>query len=146
MTRPSSTSFDRDGNGILGKTELTKVLHLLKRGHEVRAQHVLLFLSFVDVDDSSTVSFAEFALALKRAQDDFVLKEVSLLCERGACGGGLSVDSTPWHQVLALENLAEEARLLAEEITAGASRQDLLRSRKRRASVATPVARHSKRE
>lgn len=69
-------SFDKDGNCILGRDELMQVLHLLKRGAEVKQQHVLLFLSFVDVDDSNTVSFAEFALALKRAQDDFVLKEV----------------------------------------------------------------------
>jgi len=69
-------SFDKDGNGILGRDELMRVLSLLQREAAVAPHHRLLFLSFVDVDDSNTVSFAEFALALKRAQDDFVLKEV----------------------------------------------------------------------
>ena len=89
-------SFDADHNGILSKRELPKVLEHLKKGKKLKPQHMKMFRSFVDVDSSDTVSFAEFALALKRAQDDFVLNEV-----------------------LEIEDLAQQAEVLATRIRNG---------------------------
>lgn len=88
--------FDADGNGILSMTELPGVLDRLKKGEKLKPQYMKMFLSFVDVDASATVTFAEFALALKRAQDDFVLNEV-----------------------LDIANLAEQAKKLADQIREG---------------------------
>jgi len=70
-----STALTKTATEFLGRTS-SCVLSLLQREAAVAPHHRLLFLSFVDVDDSNTVSFEEFALALKRAEDDFVLKEV----------------------------------------------------------------------
>ena len=68
-------SFDKDGNGISRADELMRPVSVATRSGGCPAPSTP-FLSFVDVDDSNTVSFEEFALALKRAEDDFVLKEV----------------------------------------------------------------------
>lgn len=94
------THFDANGDGILSVDELPKVLDHLKRGERLQPHHMKLFTSFVDVDDSETVSFAEFALALKRAQDDFVL-----------------------NQVLDIDDLAARADRLATAIQAGTLRE-----------------------
>ena len=48
---PPLLSYDESGDGSLSRRELSKLLHRLKRGAPLKQHHVLLFMSFVDVDD-----------------------------------------------------------------------------------------------
>jgi len=88
-------AFDVDGNKTLGRDEL-QALFTIMMGYSLPEHHMQMLLSFVDVDGSNTASFAEFALALQRAQDDFVLQ-----------------------QVLQLKSLAQATRALADDVRSG---------------------------
>mmetsp|Transcript_6431 Transcript_6431/g.22938 ORF Transcript_6431/g.22938 Transcript_6431/m.22938 type:complete len:1202 (-) Transcript_6431:30-3635(-) len=90
------TAFDANASGNLDGEELQD-LFLILLGYSLPPHHMAMVMSFVDVDGSDTATFAEFALALQRSQDDFVLS-----------------------QVLKLPSLADAARRLAADIRSGA--------------------------
>lgn len=82
-------SFDADGNGTLSKQELADMLDVIVAS-PLSTPQMRMFLTLIDVDDSSTITFTEFTTAVRHCQTDFVLKDVSTGCRPiVACAGVL---------------------------------------------------------
>ena len=78
MSAPVSKTpprFDRDRSGQLSPHELKRLLDLLIV-RPLTVQQLRILLSLIDVDDSNTIGFAEFALAVSQSKHDFVLRDV----------------------------------------------------------------------